>query len=341
MSNRYEITSLIEKDHLGDVFLAQDVTLQRKVIFRKFRAKQKPQKKQRGKKKSQVISPDLGEYTGKLCALQHPNLLTIYDIGSNSEGYFMVTQFIEAEMLLDRLKLGPLDQFDVYNMASDLLDALHAIHSVGLVHGAMRSESIRRVAQLRGGHRYLIVDLGLDQLSAMVGGGGEKLAEVVLTAPELLAGGGRSETAPDARTDLFALGQLCYAAMIGGHPFAGNSVAECAQAYQNGGMPDLAEFAPQVQRDFADWIMSLVMKSPGQRPLNTEEAMVSLHQIQLAPYQPQVAVQPFQPAVQEVVPVACQPAAQQVPQAGPAEQSVRTAVAQQGMVAKLMGMIRK
>ena len=287
MSNRYEITSLIEKDRLGQVFLAQDVTLQRKVVYRKFESDSKAKGDQKD------LPASFGQYTGKLCALQHPNLLTIYDIDQNKEGHFMVTQFIEAELLVDRLKQGAMAQVGVHNMVTDLLDAFHAIHGMGLFHGALRSDSVKRLARVRGGHRYLIVDLGLAKISSELSGRTDILGDTVLTAPELLdgvinaTGGGGGQA--DARSDLFALGQLCYICLAGGHPMSVSSPEECAQMYQNGGMPDLKEFAEGVQPDFGDWIMTLIAADPEQRPASASDAMASLQKITLNAPAPNVA----------------------------------------------------
>ena len=247
--------------------MAQDTTLQRKVVFRKLPASSKKE-----------LPSSFAEYTGKLCGLQHPNLLTIYDIDSDDEGRFMVTQFIEGEILIDQLKLGPLSQSSVYNMASDLLDAFHAVHSMGICHGALRSDSVKRLPLARGGHRHLIVDLGLDQIFSMIGGRTHVLADTVLIAPELLDG----TTEANIRSDLFSLGQLCYCALAGGHPMSGNSPEQCAELYREGEMPNIKEYVPELQQDFADWIMSLILRDPGQRPESTEAAMATLHAISMA-----------------------------------------------------------
>ena len=281
MSNRYEITSLIEKDHVGEVFLAQDITLQRKVVYRKFEVDQKIKKNRKGHPAS------FAQYTGRLCALQHPNLLTIYDIDRTEEGYFMVTQFIEAELLVDRLKQGAMAQVGVHNMVSDLLDAFHAIHGVGLFHGALRSDSVKRLARVRGGHRYLIVDLGLEKISSVLGGSSDVLGDTVLMAPELLDSNGGGQ--PDASSDLFALGQLCYISLAGGHPMSGSSPEECAQMYRNGGMPEIKGYAEGVQLDFADWIMGLIASDPKHRPASVSDAMASLQKITLNAPMPNVA----------------------------------------------------
>lgn len=280
MSNRYEITSLIEKDHLGEVFLATDVTLQRKVVYRKFQAGSKKKNK-----KKKILPASFGQYTGRLCALQHPNLLPIYDIDQNDEGCFMVTQFMEAESLVDRLLRGPLSQVGVHNMVTDLLDAFHSMHGVGVYHGALRSDSVKRLARVRGGHRYLMVDLGLEKISSMLTGRKDVTGDTVLTAPELLDGKGEA----DARSDLFALGQLCYICLAGGHPMSGSSPEECAELYRHGGMADLKDYVDGVQPDFADWIMALIESDPERRLASASDALAALQKITLNAPMPNVA----------------------------------------------------
>lgn len=276
MTDRYQITSLLEKDQLGSVYLAQDTTLQRPVVYRDFEAGQEKKERPEG----------FSQYTGKLCALQHPNMLTIYDIARNEAGgYFMVTQFLEGESLASRLSHGALSYVGVHNMACDLLDALHAAHSSGLYHGALRTDSVRRLPRVRGGHRYLIVDFGLDRISAMICGTHVIMADPVLMAPELM--GYKQE--PDGRSDLFTLGQLCYIALVGGHPYAGKTPEECAQAYKDGGLPHLSTYVHGVQPEFANWVMWLVSGDPERRPSSSQEAMEVLHGFKLKAPAPNVS----------------------------------------------------
>lgn len=273
MTDRYQIINLIEKDQLGSMYLAQDTTLQRKVIYRDFEHTDTSAKPE-----------EFSNYTGKLCALQHPNLLTIYDISINDDGYFMVTQFLEAESLVQRLARGAINQVGVHNMACDLLDALHAAHSSGLYHGALRTDSIKRIPRVRGGHRYMVVDFGMDRISTMICGRHVIMADPVLMAPELVGG----KKPADGQSDLFTLGQLCYISLVGGHPYAGKSPEECAQAYRDGGLPHINTYVQGVQQDFADWVMWLVSGAPDNRPFSSHEAMASLHAIQLKAPAPNV-----------------------------------------------------
>jgi serine/threonine protein kinase len=266
MTDRYQIISLLEKDKLGSIYLARDTTLQRKVVYRNFDIKA-------GDSQPEGFSL----YTGKLCALQHPNLLTIYDIATQEDGYFMVSQFLEGESLEERLSRGALNQVGVHNMACDLLDALHSAHSSGLYHGALRTDSIIRLPRVRGGHRYLIVDFGLDRISSMICGKSVFMADPVLMAPELVDG----QQEPNEASDLFTLGQLCYISLVGGHPYAGKTPQECAQAYRDGGLPHLNTYVQGVQPEFADWVMWLVSGPVEKRPSTSQQAMEALHRIRL------------------------------------------------------------
>lgn len=268
MTERYQIIKLIDKDPAGGMYLAEDTTLERKVVFRHIESAGEDVEQ-----KSWV--KDFSVFAGKLCALQHPNLLTIYDVAIDEGGVSMVTQFIEGESLAERLAKGPLPQMGAYRMASDLLEALHAAHASGVFHGAMHTGSIKRLPRATGGHRYLVIDLGLNKLATMVKGRDVHIADPVLLAPELHEG----KNEPDVRADLFMLGQLCYTALAGGHPFAEESPEQCVASHMAGELPPLTEYAPGVQPDFAAWVMHLASGERSQRPASVKEAMTSLHAI--------------------------------------------------------------
>lgn len=273
MSERYEITSLIEEDELGSLHLAYDSVLERQVVYRKFQSNRVTAETKKGKRRLKEYS----ELTGRLCALQHPNLLTIYDASPYQLDAYIVNQHTDAQSLADVLELGPLSQEEVYNMAGDLLDALHAADKSELYHGAWRIGSVKRIDRMRGGHRYLIIDLGLERISKMVCDAEVVMADPSFKAPELLG----SDEDANALSDLFSLGQLCYVTMAGGHPFSGKSVDECVAAYKNDGMPHLHQFAPSVQEDFANWVMWLLSPNPQDRPESMQVAMASFHAIEM------------------------------------------------------------
>ncbi len=278
MNDRYEIIQLITKDQVGGVYLAEDSTLERKVDFRNF-------ERAAGEEMLKEANDEFAKFSGKLTALQHPNLITIYDIAFDDGEAYMVTQHIGDQSLAERLEEGPLPQDCVYKMASDVLEALHAAHSSGIIHGALNTQSIRRIPRASGGHRSMVVDMGLNNLAMIIRGTTGGIVDPILMSPEVHDG-----SDPDERSDLFMLGQLCYTALAGGHPFAEKTVEECADLYRNDGLPPITEYVSDVQEDFIDWIRHLAKGDPEQRPANTEEAMQLLNEIKLPDPEPPIPV---------------------------------------------------
>ena len=261
MDNRYEISQLLTKDQIGGVYLAEDSTLGRKVAFRNF-------ERVVGEEILTEPNEKFAQFSGKLTALQHPNLITIYDIAFDDGEAYMVTQYSEDESLAERLEQGPLPQNQVYNMASDVLDALYAAHSSEIFHGALNTGSVRRIPKASGGHRYFVVDMGLNHLAEIIRGTEGGLIDPILIAPELQDGAGLN-----ARSDLFMLAQLCYTALAGGHPFADKTGEECIKLYQDNALPPIRDYVPNVHQEFVDWIMLLAKGNPHERPANVQEAI--------------------------------------------------------------------
>ena len=276
MSNRYETEKFLEHGHYGDLFLAQDLTLNRKVAFRKFSGGTQ-----------QELPGNFASLKGKLATLQHPNLQVIYDIDTQDDEYFMISQFTEAERIIDRIAKGPMSVAGVHNLAIDILDALHALHAAGLIHGALCRESVSRVPRVHAGFRNFLDDVGLRQLSSIFQGKMIEAALPLFSTPERLA----TNKEPQAKDDLFALGQLCYFSLLGNHPMKKLTANQCCHFYHSGKeLKHLSHYISGIQADFADWVMSLIAKNPDDRPASLEAAMISLKSIKVeTPYTLKIA----------------------------------------------------
>ena len=259
--DRYKIIHLLNKDAAGGMYLAEDTMLGRKVVYRHMDA-------DAGGNRSSSWAEEMTTYAGKLCAFQHPNIITIYDVPIDETGFSLVTQYVEGETLAERLKEGPLREFGAYRMAHDLLEALHAAHDAGVYHGALHTGSIKRLPRATSGFRYLILDLGLNTLATMVKGEDIHIADPVLLAPELHS----DNPEPDESSDLFMVGQLCYTALAGGHPFSGRPAEECAPAHLAGELPPLTDYRPDLNPDFAAWVMKMCSGNRGDRPASIDDA---------------------------------------------------------------------
>ena len=295
MSERYKIINLLSKDAAGGMYLAEDTMLGRKVVYRHIDAGSKD-------KRSDTWAEEMAAYAGKLGAFQHPNIIMIYDVPIDDTGFSMVTQYVEGETLAERLTQGPIREIGAYRMASNLLDALHAAHDAGVYHGALHTGSIKRLKQATGGFRYLICDLGLNTLATMVKGEDIHIADPVLLAPELHG----EDQQPDESADLFMVGQLCYTALAGGHPFSGKSEEECASAHLAGELPPLMDYVPQLNPDFAAWVMKMCSGQRDERPETIDQATSSLRAIKVV--DPDLNV-PTAKMVKPAVPVATVPMA--------------------------------
>ena len=264
--NRYKIIHLLSKDAAGGMYLAEDTMLGRKVVYRHMDV-------DAGGNRSSSWAEEMATYAGKLCAFQHPNIITIYDVPIDETGFSLVTQYVEGETLAERLKEGPLREFGAYRMAHDLLAALHTAHDAGVYHGALHTGSIKRLPRATSGFRYLILDLGLNTLATMVKGEDIHIADPVLLAPELHS----DNPEPDESSDLFMVGQLCYTALAGGHPFSGRPAEECAPAHLAGELPPLTDYRPDLNPDFAAWVMKMCSGNRSDRPASIDAAADALH----------------------------------------------------------------
>ena len=271
LEERYEIIKLLGKDAAGGVYLAMDSMLKRKVVFRHIDPDPDVEK-------SKQWAKEMAAYAGKLCAFQHPNILTVYDAPVDEDGISIVAQYVEGDTLASCLKDGPLSQIGTYRMAVDVIDALHAAHDSGVYHGALHTGSIKRLPRASGNFRYLILDLGLNNLATMIKGQDIHIADHVLLPPELH----EEDREPDESADLFLLGQLCYVALAGGHPFAERSPEECRAAYLDGEFPSLTDYVPDMNPDFADWIMKMCSAKRSGRPESINDATDALQKIEIS-----------------------------------------------------------
>lgn len=269
IEERYEIIKLLGKGRTGGVYEAEDTNLGRKVALRRFFAQSK--------------TTDIAEYktdfenvTHALSALQHPNLLRVYDAGVDNDGAFIISQLLEGETLHDKIKDGPICNWEAYDIAQQMLDALSTAHSEGFVHGAITPGSIILSPRARGGFLYVILDMGLSRLAPLIQ---EKdsilsiMADPAILAPELFDGGIATEQA-----DLYMLGHIIYMCLAGGHPFGGVSALEAQKMHQLG-LPSVLEYNANVPEDFRIWIEKLIQLNPENRPASAVEALNSLPKV--------------------------------------------------------------
>jgi eukaryotic-like serine/threonine-protein kinase len=232
----YEIQSLIGAGGMGEVYRARDTRLQRIVAIKIL-----PQ--------SLSSDPDrLGRFQQEariVGALNHPNLMAIYDVGSQDGVYFLVSEFLEGQTLRERLKAGLLPQRRVNEYGLQIAKGLAAAHEQGIVHRDLKPDNIfilpdERVKVLDFGLAKQVVNkaAGIDQTLTNVDrtSVGTVLGTAGYMSPEQVRG-----EPIDHRSDIFSFGAVLYEMVSGHRAFHGASGIEVMNSILKEEPPDLAE----------------------------------------------------------------------------------------------------
>lgn len=256
----YKITSLIGAGGMGEVYRAHDPRLSRdvavKVLPASFTAD--TDRLRRFEQEARAVA-----------ALNHPNIVSIYDIGSENGVHYIVSELLEGETLRLRINLGPVPPRKAIDLAVQLASGLAAAHEKGIVHRDLKPEN---VFLTRSG-RLKILDFGLAKLrrpreqAETVDGdtahttAGQVLGTAGYMSPEQV----RGEPA-DHRSDIFSFGSILYEMLTGRRAFRRNTSAETMTAILNDEPPEfftsaMAQIPPALERI----VRHCMEKQPGQR----------------------------------------------------------------------------
>ncbi|QQS42788.1 MAG: protein kinase [Acidobacteriota bacterium] len=266
----FRIISKIGQGGMGTVYLAEDPRLDRKLAIK-------------------FVSGGLLGRSGALrrfeleaktaSALNHPNILTVYDIGDTEELRYIATEFIEGETLRDRLKRGAMELDEIADVAVQIGSALEAAHDAGIIHRDIKPGNI----MIRPDGLVKVLDFGVAKLTESVSGqAGADGAEassirglVVGTSGYMSPEQARAGEV-DFRTDIFSFGVVLYQMLTGEAPFDGethsdtvSSILEKEPVFEN--VPDAGE-ADDLQRI----IGKAIKKDPEERYSSAGEMLADL-----------------------------------------------------------------
>jgi eukaryotic-like serine/threonine-protein kinase len=266
--NQYEIVSPLGAGGMGEVFLANDERLGRKVAI-KFLA-------------ADVQSGDrrLIAEAKAAATLDHPNICAIYEIGDAGDGSFIVLQYVEGETLAARLERGPIEVREALAIAMQIADGLAEAHSHGIIHRDVKPQNVMLAA--RG--QVKMLDFGLakvmrdpsgvlaDAATSVRTTSGMVVGTVPYMSPEQLRG-----EPLDARTDIFSFGVVLYELLSGRRPFRGQTTPELMAAILTAD-PAAAPIPAPLQR----LVRKTLQKKPPDRHQSMAELRLELEQIRSA-----------------------------------------------------------
>jgi serine/threonine protein kinase/Tfp pilus assembly protein PilF len=205
-----------------------------------------------------------------VAALSHPNILTIYDVGTHEDLSFAVMELLEGESLRARINRSPLPWKEAVEIGIAVADAVAAAHSKGIIHRDLKPENIF----LTSDDRVKILDFGLARLRPVMSqqeltqaptkSVETELGALIGTAPYMSPEQIHGERV-DARSDIFSLGCVIFEMLTGKRPFSGKTIAETLIAILQDEPPALYELGKDFPPELERLIRQCLEKKPDRR----------------------------------------------------------------------------
>lgn len=258
---RYRVLQHLGGGGSAEVYLAEDTLLRRKVALKVLRRRDADERQSRHFER-EARSASL---------LNHPNALTVYDVGHEGDVHYIASEFVDGETLRQRLERGPLSALETLDVAIPVAAALAAAHDAWLVHRDIKPENVA----IRKDGVVKVLDFGV---SALRGDGDAtdpicRPGALVGTLPYLSPEQVRGEAIIDNRSDVYSFGVLLYETLSRHVPFAGNVVIDVlAQIVEQEPEP-LNGLVPPVLRELT---MKCLRKNLYERPQTMSEVLETL-----------------------------------------------------------------
>jgi len=271
--SHYRILEKLGRGGMGEVFLAEDEQLGRKVAI-KFLPREvatDERAKQRLLREAKTAA-----------TLDHPNICAIYEVGQQGDTSFIVLQYVEGETLAARIKRHLPDVLEALAIAVQVADALNEAHAHGIIHRDIKPENIMLTAR----NQVKVLDFGLAKVmtdSSMIGADTASMLSVpgmlVGTLPYMSPEQVRCEEL-DGRSDIFSFGIVLYELLSGRRPFDAKSSAEVISAILTAEPPPISRSSLSYSGIAEeDLIRKCLQKNPAMRYQTMGDLLPDLRQI--------------------------------------------------------------
>lgn len=252
VAGRYLLGPVLGRGGMAEVRQSRDLKLQRPVALKLLRADLASDRALRARFEAEARSA---------ARLQHPHVVSILDTGEEGGVPFIVMELLPGETLADRIREGRLEESTVRPLASQVLGALDAAHSAGILHRDVKPANI--LFDSEGAAK--VADFGIaksmeDGVAVTLTSAGDVLGTPAYLAPERAEG-----RAASPASDLWSLGVVLYEALTQQRPFSGDSALATALAAREGSMTPLGSIRPGLSARLVAAVERAVAPGPDDR----------------------------------------------------------------------------
>ena len=272
----YRIVARVGAGGMGQVFKAWDPRLERDVAIKLLH----PEMAGDAERQKRLLAEGRAA-----SALNHPNILRVYDADVDGSSYYLVSEWLEGKSLRDELSRGPLPLKRLLDLAVQVADGLSAAHAMGIVHRDIKPENI----MLARDGTARIVDFGLARsdphapaMAAAIGGASTMTASLeggLSGTPAYMSPEQARGTAGDFRTDQFSFGALLYEMATGRHAFRRDTLADTLAAVLHDEPKPIVELNPRIPITFVWIVEQCLAKDAAERYAATEDLARELRRV--------------------------------------------------------------
>jgi len=254
----YRLARRLGQGGMGEVFLAWDERLGRRVALKRIR-REEPTAEERERLRREASAA---------ARLSHPAVVQIYDLVEDATGDALVFEYVEGRTLRELIEEGLPSLALAVPLAREIAEGLAAAHATGLIHRDLKTENVMVTPD---GHAK-ILDFGIAKAISRgeekerLTGHGAVIGTLHAMSPEQARG-----VEVDARSDLFSLGVLLYELLTGSLPFRGRDVLDTLQRLARHQQPSVRQIRPEIPWALSDLVDRLLAKLPAERPGSAAE----------------------------------------------------------------------
>jgi serine/threonine protein kinase/Flp pilus assembly protein TadD len=269
---RYEIVASVGAGGMGEVYLARDTQLRRNVALKLLVPHLT--RDERGLRRFALEAQAAS-------ALNHPNILTLYDFGEVDGKYYIASEYVEGATLRERISRGGLEVAEVADTSIQISSALVAAHERGIVHRDLKPANL----MVRNDGIVKLLDFGIAKLNDETGSRGALNSVLSMSHPGVVMGTVRYMSPEqargqevDRRSDLFSLGVVMYEMLTGQAPFQGGTASDVIAEILKSEPAPLSVVVPQLSPEFESIVVRAMRKNRDERYPSAVEMLNDLQE---------------------------------------------------------------